>query len=574
MPRWLVPLALALLFAGMAAWTWNQWGDAQVDYGGEVYTAWRLSEGAVLYRDVAYFTGPLSPYLNALVLSFGGGIFGLQLFHLLLAASSAALIHALLGRIGGKWSAAAGTAVFLLLFCFARFEFLGNSNYIAPYSHETAHALPLCLAGLLLLERWRESRRSSTLVCAGLALGAVLLTKLEYTLALGAAAVFFLAAARAGRADWLRFSAGALGVVGLAFGLLLSALPADEALRGVLGASNYVFDSSITDNPFYRGVMGTDYPRENLQLMGTIAAAQLAALGLLMLLARRVRLPALLLFCLGASAYWLVPLQAPAWLQLARPWPLYALLAAALWGWRAWRRPELALQAAFALFALAMLAKMLLYARLQMYGFALALPATLLVVCALCDWIPRWRMSDTATAARVRAAGLGLFAALALGHLRIQAQYLSAPQVAVGEGRDRLQCDTMRGPVLESVRRELAAKLRPGERLAVLPEGVMLNYWLRAETPARYINYMPPELSMFGEARMVAQLRAARPEAIVLLHKPTAEYGVPWFGKDYGRVFSAWIEAEYRPGTLHGEPPLRAGTRFGAGVLWRKDLVR
>jgi hypothetical protein len=198
----------------------------------------------------------------------------------------------------------------------------------------------------------------------------------------------------------------------------------------------------------------------------------------------------------------------------------------------------------------------------------------LLVVCALCDWIPRWRTGDAATAARVRAAGLGLLAALGLGHLRIQAQVQSAPQVTVGEGRDRLQCDAMRGPVLESVRRELAAKLRPGERLAVLPEGVMLNYWLRAQTPARYINYMPPELAMFGEERMVAQLRAARPEAIVLLHKPTAEYGVPWFGKDYGRAFAAWIEAEYRPGSLYGQPPLQNGTRFGAGVLWRKDLAR
>ena len=29
--------------------------------------AWQLSEGAVLYRDIAYFNGPLSPYFNAMV---------------------------------------------------------------------------------------------------------------------------------------------------------------------------------------------------------------------------------------------------------------------------------------------------------------------------------------------------------------------------------------------------------------------------------------------------------------------------------------------------------------------------
>ena len=54
-----VPGPLAVLSAGVAmlVWTWGTWLDVRVDFGGEVYVAWRIAEGDVGYRDVAYFTG-------------------------------------------------------------------------------------------------------------------------------------------------------------------------------------------------------------------------------------------------------------------------------------------------------------------------------------------------------------------------------------------------------------------------------------------------------------------------------------------------------------------------------------
>src|SRR5687767_3427150 len=56
------PALLALLFVGLVAWSWRKWGDVFVDFGHEVYIPWQLSEGRVLYRDIAYFMGPLSQY--------------------------------------------------------------------------------------------------------------------------------------------------------------------------------------------------------------------------------------------------------------------------------------------------------------------------------------------------------------------------------------------------------------------------------------------------------------------------------------------------------------------------------
>src|SRR5436190_23730318 len=63
-PKWLDPLAIGCAMAIMLTWSWGSWPDPLIDFGRELYTPWQLSQGKVLYRDVASFYGPLSPYVN------------------------------------------------------------------------------------------------------------------------------------------------------------------------------------------------------------------------------------------------------------------------------------------------------------------------------------------------------------------------------------------------------------------------------------------------------------------------------------------------------------------------------
>ena len=44
--------AIAGTAAVMLHWTWRTWPDVLVDFGQQIYTAWRLSQGDVLYRDL------------------------------------------------------------------------------------------------------------------------------------------------------------------------------------------------------------------------------------------------------------------------------------------------------------------------------------------------------------------------------------------------------------------------------------------------------------------------------------------------------------------------------------------
>ena len=52
-------LFLAAATLGPAASVWSVGPDPLIDFGRELYVPWRITEGDVLYRDVAYFNGPV-----------------------------------------------------------------------------------------------------------------------------------------------------------------------------------------------------------------------------------------------------------------------------------------------------------------------------------------------------------------------------------------------------------------------------------------------------------------------------------------------------------------------------------
>jgi len=577
MQKWSGPLCGLAVGLAMLAWTWGTWPDVLVDFGGELYVPWRLSEGDVLYRDVAYFTGPLSPYLNgALFRTFGSSLRVLVLANLLVLAGIAALIHHLVRKIAGTLAAGVALSVFLALFAFAQLEAIGNSNYVCPYSHETTHGALLALAALAALGRWIETHRPAWMVALGFLLGLAFLTKVEVFLAAAGASLLGLAFGFAKDRSGVARSLGLLLVCAAlpalaAFLALCTAMPATEALHGTLGAWPYTLDGRVADLAFYRWVLGTDRPAANFSKLLLAAGrwamlcAPFAALAILVRTKSRPALLALAGAVAGAAVLLLVRPSPSSWIEAGRALPLFAgLLLLAFLVSRS------ALAAAFAAYALLLLLKMILHARINMYGFALAMPAAVLVVAALVGWIPAWIERRGSSGALFRGFGIGVLAVAVHAHLSMMQGYLARKTVVVGEGPDAFRADA-RGTFVNAALAALRTKLAPGRTLAALPEGVMLNFLARAKAPDRYINYMPPELIMFGEERILADLRANAPDLVAIVHKPTAEYGLPWFGVDYGKSVMDYIRDSYAPGPLYGGEPLRPETRFGIRLLQRRD---
>jgi hypothetical protein len=187
------------------------------------------------------------------------------------------------------------------------------------------------------------------------------------------------------------------------------------------------------------------------------------------------------------------------------------------------------------------------------------MPATLLGVAGAIGWLPqsldrRGRWGEGARAALLPMVGLFIVVYL-IAFARLYAQ----KQIVIGSGPDQFRSDVPgddRGKVVKLMFDEIN-QLPPGATLAVMPEGVMLNYLGRRENPTPYINLMPPEVIMFGQDSIVRAFAEHPPDFIVMVPvsiSDPSDYGFRDFRKDYGREVSQWIEENYTSEpTVYGE---------------------
>jgi len=586
-PAWAHAALLAVAFAGLLASTWGRWPDVVVDFGRELYVPWRMLEGDRLFRDISWFNGPLSPSWNALAFRlFGVGLATLVWVDVALFACVLALLHALLREFTSRAAATAACLVVMAACGFGQAIFIGNYNFVCPYSHEATHGVLLGLAALAAAHRAGKSGGAAAAgwaLASGLAVGLAFLTKPEMLAAAlaGALAALLLHALRRRRAApgvAAAFAAGAVLPVAASFAALRGALGDAGAWTATLGAWPQLAATDVSQQRFYLAGMGLDRPGTQLAATlrwGAAALAVLAPGALLAVLApARARVAAAVLAVAATAALCALLYGGLHWLQAPRPWPLFAALACAFAARRALAPGADAAwagAAAFSAFALAMTAKMLLNARLYHYGFALGLPATALVAAVAWSALPAWLARHGGSAAVARAGVATALAAFAGAHLAQTARFHAAKTVEVGSGRDRFLADA-RGEEVNAALAWLAERHPPGTprpTLAVLPEGVTLNYLARVRNPTPYYNFMPPEMVLFEEGRIVEAFRASPPDVVLLVHKDTSEYGVRFFGRHYARRLGGWLRESYREVARFGDAPLRAGSRFGIDALER-----
>ena len=590
--RWysLVPAPVfvlhAIVFLLLLAWSWRKWNDPIVDFGRELYVAWQLARGKVLYRDIASLFGPLSPYLNAVWMRlFGTSLITLAMCNAAIFAGIIAGIHYFIRVATDKFTATVASLTVLLLCGFCQYRTVGNYNFITPYSHEATHGFALGLFALILMHRALATARALPAALAGLCFGLSLLTKTEVPVAVTAAVVIgmsgYIALDRGARRTAPRivtaFSGGCVVGPAVFFLYFNQYEGASAAFRDIAAAWITVSNPEVTLSFLYRMVAGTDRPVPHLASMLLLFVGLLAVLTAVIALmsmpsrkrssASEVRHICLVAMLAVAPVTQLLP--------LGTVFPLVTLAAFAASGRSFWkqRHDREAAICSLALmmwcgFATMMLAKIALRAGFYAYGFYLALPAITVTVVCLCSIIPdaldTWRPGSLAKDFR-------LFATLAIGaavapHVGISNRMYATKTESIGEGGDRFyvsEAGSMPGAVqglrFRDALRVLGNSLKPGETVAVVPEGVMLNYLLRVESPLRVVTLMPPEVLTFGES--TEPLRTSPPTYVVYVHKDTGEYGYPLFGTStrYGEQTMAWITTHYSVVQTFGHEPLNSG---------------
>ena len=578
----LTAACLITLFGILLAASWIRWYDPLGDFGREAYTAWRVSLGETLYRDVAYFNGPLSPYVNALVLRLcGPHALSLNLANAIAVLPLTALIYALFTRVGDRIAGALCAAAFLVMFGFAHLLPVGDYNFISPYSHEVTHGTILSLLMLWLLAGDAKTQGRWRVFLAGSVLGLTLLTKAEFGLAsVASVAAFAWAGTRAGRPLFsgqalIAFVAGAATPPLAGFALFSSALGSREALLAIAGSWRYLTRPGLLNVPNYAYSLGVSDTTSSVATAGVWLV--LWAVVLVPFLAASLCTPATRLRrCLVLSACAGYPflvsalsLKALPWLGAFRPLPV-ALLAMLAWQASHLRvtgamAEQVPLRVALLVFASVLLARTLGHVTVCHYGFALALPGTLLLFTALTTWLPNALSAAGNYGSAFRAGALGLVSVLLVIHLAISLRWYSSKGFLVGKGANAFLTDGT-GPVLAATLAQIERVAAPGTPFLVVPGGALLNVVARRPSPTPYVSLFPPELAMFGEGPILSALRRRPPALVVLVRRETSEYGFPRFGIGYGQQIMAWLAERYSRVAVIGADPLE-GSAFGVSLL-------
>ena len=597
------PLALAVAFCSLAAWSWAKWMDVHIDFGNELYIPWQITEGKALYRDMAHRNGPLPPYVNALWFTlFGVSVRTLVWCNLAILVAIVAMTWRVFVISCSRSTATVTCGVLLGVFAFGQYAPIANYNYVTPYHHHQTHGIALTLAMMLALLKALGPRPALWLGVAGVALGGVFLTKAELFVpaalvaALGVAGV--LTGVRVSRsagavAALAAFGAGSLTPPLLAFLGLVAQMPAPLALEGVLGNWAHLGNGvggglagGILSDAFYARGAGLDDPGHHLWQMalacGGVGAFAFASGLFDHDLPRAARRP-WVLAPLGVFVFYFLGwmLDAPRWAAVARSLPLAAALGAAGLGLLSWRsradREALArtgLLTLWAVWGLALLAKTGLAPRFHQYGFALSMPATLLLVAGLVHGLPRFAAARWDGGGLARAMGLAAVAAGLLNFVWISHTAYQLKTQRVGEGADAIWTKRppghLRGAMISRALVHLGEWMGPADTLLVLPEGISLNYWLRKENPTRFHLFLPTELDAFGRDQILAAVKARPPDWIALVQRFSHEFGVGPFGEDpkNGQALMAWVGENYTEVKQIGRRPF-ASQRFGIVLLRR-----
>jgi hypothetical protein len=110
----------------------------------------------------------------------------------------------------------------------------------------------------------------------------------------------------------------------------------------------------------------------------------------------------------------------------------------------------------------------------------------------------------------------------------------------------------------------LARNSRNGDYVLALPEGSSLNFLADRAAPLRYEVVTPGFLSEAEEQRSIQAMQEKNVEFVLLINRPTSEFGPRVIGRDYCKTLMGWIEENYFPVAVFGEkalPEIQIGDR-------------
>lgn len=581
-------IAAVAIIGLLLAWlTWNISGDIRVDAGRDPYTAQQINAGRRLFTDLSYLYGPLPPYLMAWEFTLlGESLNVVRACNLAILAIVLSMIYSLVRRLSDPLLAALGCSIFMVLFGFGQLTEMRNYNFLLPYTTSATCAFTLCIATVFCLSQAARSipNRWSFLAwsaLAGAAAGLNFLVKPEFflasTLTLAAGWTVILFALRPGTRAAL--SGGACAMIAfivaplMVLAMIGARVPWHDLWQGTIAGYRLASDPRVTSMPLFRNGLGladaeTTLPECFSWFLRYIAVLFPALVGSLCLRPGSSKLN------LAAAATFLVYLVTSIALipddslvRMAHGLPLVLLVAflGATYAVKKRRDLSSAERWIFCFFCILMLLRMLLNARLYHYGFVSASPAFLLLLLGGGCWLPGALNDRNRAGVLVRFATIGLLIGVVWKHWQIEWRNIQAVSIPLPGG---FAGAGERGQITQQALAELSARAKPGDTLAVWPEGAGINFATKLPNPTPFELLNPLGIIRGGGEAVIADAYLRhRPTWIMLVQLNTSEAGQHPFGIAYATRLREMLLADYAVEAVVGPHPYTTSTsKFGIAI--------
>jgi hypothetical protein len=443
---------------------------------------------------------------------------------------------------------------------------------------------------------WRASvsnRKLAWMMAAGFLLGLIFLTKAEVFFA-----ALFGAIAALGTLLWSMnpsparlvklcsiFAACAIAPALIATILMIRALPISGTVSALAGSWKWIGEERLGQISYFKWMMGTEQPWLSVARMCAWCGVYLSLMAIsggIAFAARkepsRTRVLIASILAIANSAPIVIFWPRIPWRGFLRPLPIAMLGILIVLIVRLRRKPRdetapFVLPISFTVLAGALLVKIALNAHSYHYGFALAMPATMVFVTLLVSWAPQV-ISATARAGGdcpiVRTAMIAALLAAGYAHLRISGAWLAKRGNPVGAKGDFFYAAEY-GQYTQQAIEFINANTKPTDTLVCMPEGLLINFMTRRISTTPDMNFNPISLIMYGEENMLSRLQQHPPDWIALVGEDTSIYDAQFFGRDYARRIAAWIHENYEPAKLCGALPFTS-EKLGIFIMRRKTM--
>jgi hypothetical protein len=493
-------IATVIAVAAIAfAQSYARWLDPIIDTGRDLYIPEQIARGAKLYRDIRYQYPPLAPYLLALITGAIGH--SLAAYMMIGIAQSATIAASLWIALRRPLPAFAATLSFVAA-CFCGGPLW---NFIFPYSYAATIGMTLLCVALAAFVRARPAIAIGALVAASWC-------KVEYAVA----ALLIVIILTIARRVTLRQVA--------AYGIAMIATAAAVAFyfRDTHWWSENVFAAwqhGERARRFFAVASGVANWREQL-LQIAIGIGGIAAILFLQRWRSWITGIAIIIVALLLTGH-----------SFFRAWAVLQWIAL---GWALLRDRESPL-VVFAAFSVACTLRIPLNVSPTWYGVILTVPTIALAAYTLFCYLPRRNV--------MALLWLAPFVVSASSDLWQQHVRYAQTRYAIVTPRGTFyDTNADRARILTS-----AIHAVQGGTLAVIPEGITINYLAGVPTTLSFHTFTPVEVDAPQvEDALLRELTMHPPDHVLMVSRDLREYGARAFGVDYDSRAGALLRSRYR----------------------------